>query len=196
MSWLAISELVGQHVLLKPLEENHKAALLAAAADGNLWDLWYTGVPSAATIDAYIAQAFNERQLERAWPLVVVHKASGRIIGTTRYCNGDADNHRLEIGFTWYSKSFQRTAVNTECKYLLLQFAFENIQAIAVEFRTHWHNQVSRAAIARLGAKQDGVLRQHQVSAGGVYRDTVVFSILNTEWPAVKQSLEFRLRRN
>jgi RimJ/RimL family protein N-acetyltransferase len=99
----------------------------------------------------------------------------------------------VEIGYTWYSESYQRTSVNTECKYLLLSHAFEKLEAIAVELRTHWHNHKSRTAIARLGAKQDGVLRNHTKSADGIYRDTVVFSIINLEWPAVKKSLEFKL---
>jgi RimJ/RimL family protein N-acetyltransferase len=126
-------------------------------------------------------------------PFIVRDKESNKIVGCTRYFNVDEVNHRLEIGYTWYAESVQRTSVNTECKYLLLSHAFEKLDAIAVEFRTHWHNHKSRAAIARLGAKQDGVLRNHQRSADGIYRDTVVFSIINLEWPAVKKSLEFKL---
>jgi RimJ/RimL family protein N-acetyltransferase len=128
-------------------------------------------------------------------PFVVREKETGKVIGSTRYCNVDEVNQRLEIGYTWYAKSYQRTSVNTECKYLLLTHAFEKLDAIAVEFRTHWHNHASRAAIARLGAKLDGVLRNHQKSADGVYRDTVVFSIINLEWPVVKKSLEYKLSK-
>jgi len=128
-------------------------------------------------------------------PFIIRDKESNKIIGCTRYFNVDEVNQRLEIGHTWYSESFQRTAANTESKYLLLTHAFEKLNAIAVEFRTHWHNHKSRAAIARLGAKQDGVLRNHTKSADGIYRDTVVFSIIDLEWPAVKQSLQFKLNR-
>ena len=128
-------------------------------------------------------------------PFVVREKATNKIIGSTRYCNTDEVHQRVEIGYTWYSQSYQRTAMNTECKYLLLSHAFEKLDAIAVEFRTHWHNHKSRAAIARLGAKQDGVLRNHQKSPDGIYRDTVVFSIINLEWPAVKRSLLFKLSK-
>lgn len=123
----------------------------------------------------------------------VIDNATQKIIGSTRYCNADAINKRIEIGYTWYAKSFQRTGINTECKYLLLTHAFETLNVIAVEFRTHWHNQASRTAIARLGAKQDGVLRNHQKSAEGVYRDTVVFSIIDLEWSAVKTNLQFKM---
>ncbi len=122
-------------------------------------------------------------------------RASGEIVGCTRYFNVDASNRRLEIGHTWYAKRAQRTAVNTECKLLLLTHAFEKLRCIAVEFRTHWFNQASRAAIARLGAKQDAVLRNHQISPDGSYRDTVVFSIIEGEWPAVKQHLRYQLER-
>lgn len=118
-----------------------------------------------------------------------------RIIGSTRFLNADPDNRRLEIGNTWYAQSLQRTPVNTECKLLLLSHAFEQLHSIAVEFRTHWHNHASSQAIARLGARQDGVLRNHQIDADGLYRDTVVFSILESEWPVVKKSLTTRLER-
>ena len=115
---------------------------------------------------------------------------------TNLIINIDSKNRRLEIGYTWYAKRFQRTGVNTECKKLLLSYAFETLNVIAVEFRTHWHNQASRNAIARLGAKQDGVLRNHQIMADGCVRDTVVFSIIDGEWPMVKRSLEFKLEKS
>jgi len=126
-------------------------------------------------------------------PFVVIDNDNGKIIGATRFCNASADSRRVEIGYTWYSTSYQRTSVNTECKLLLLTYAFEALDAIAVEFRTHWHNEKSRKAITRLGAKQDGVLRNHSIQADGAYRDTVVFSIINLEWPTVKKSLQFKL---
>ena len=121
--------------------------------------------------------------------------ATGAVVGSTRYFNVDVANRRLEIGHTWYARRAQRTPVNTECKLLLLTHAFEKLGCIAVEFRTHWFNQASRAAIARLGAKQDGVLRNHQLGADGAKRDTVVFSIIDGEWPAVKKHLTFQLER-
>jgi RimJ/RimL family protein N-acetyltransferase len=169
--------------------------LVEAASDGELWRLWYTAIPSAATIDQYIDSALIEQQHGRALPFVVVDQHSGAVLGSTRFCNASPADKRVEIGHPWYAKSAQRSAVNTECKQLLLTHAFEVLDSIAVEFRTHWHNHASRAAIARLGAKQDGVLRHHQRSADGCYRDTVVFSIIDSEWPTVKQSLAFNLDR-
>ena len=130
-----------------------------------------------------------------AMPFVVRDKLRGDIVGSTRYFNVDAANRRLEIGHTWYARRAQRTAINTECKLLLLTYAFETLQCIAVEFRTHWFNHRSREAILRLGAKQDGVLRNHQVLPDGSKRDTVVFSIIDGEWPAVKAHLRALLER-
>ena len=191
--WLKEIELESSSVKLLPLREDHAEAMVEAASDGNLWELWFTGVPNKERITAYLAYAFDAKEKGTALPFVVVDKVSNKIIGSTRYCNADLENNRVEIGYTWYAKSFQRTSVNTECKLLLLTHAFEKLNAIAVEFRTHWHNQASRAAIARLGAKQDGVLRNHQKSTDGVYRDTVVFSIIDHEWPAVKTNLVSKL---
>lgn len=191
--WLYGITLPGTLVTLVPLKPDHAPALCQAASDGELWNLWYTSVPSSKTIDAYLNQAFNDQEAGRALPFAVVDNATRKIIGTTRYCNADNLNHRVEIGYTWYAKSFQKTGVNTECKYLLLTHAFETLNAIAVEFRTHWHNHASRAAIARLGAKQDGILRNHQKTAEGIYRDTVVFSIIDQEWPTVKKSLKHKM---
>ncbi|WP_045964002.1 GNAT family N-acetyltransferase [Vibrio nigripulchritudo] len=180
-------------IKLVPLSEAHLSELVLAATDGELWKLWFTSVPSKENINEYISNALEQKSKGLALPFVVVEKSSGKVIGSTRFCNADSVNKRVEVGYTWYSKSFQRTSVNTECKLLLLKHAFETLDAIAVEFRTSWHNQASRAAIARLGAKQDGVLRNHQKLANGGYRDTVVFSIINTEWLSVKESLEFKL---
>ena len=159
------------------------------------WELWYTQVPSAETVDAYVDYALSEQAAGRALPFVVVEKTSGEVIGTTRLCNADTANKRLEIGYTWYASRVQRSAINSQCKLALLAHAFEQLGAIAVEFRTHWHNQASRAAIARLGAKQDGVLRSHRLDPDGALRDTVVFSILDSEWPTVRKSLQFKLAR-
>lgn len=191
--WLQKLELVGEKVRLIPLERTHRADLLEAAADGQLWNLWFTSVPSEEKIDAYLDFSFSEMEAGRALPFVVIDNASDKIIGSTRYCNADDKNRRLEIGYTWYAKQAQRTGINTEAKYLLLTHAFEKLDCIAVEFRTHWYNTASRNAIARLGAKQDGVLRNHRIGENGVVRDTVVFSIIASEWKAVKQSLEFKM---
>ena len=193
--YLIETELQAGEVLLRPLRIADKPALLADEADGNLSQLWYTSVPNAASIEQYLDSALNDQQRGVALPFAVIHQATGKLIGSTRYCNADPLNRRLEIGHTWYAKSYQRTAVNTQTKLLLLSYAFESLQSIAVEFRTHWHNHASRAAIARLGAKQDGVLRHHSVDAQGRFRDTVVFSIIQAEWPCVKQALEYKLQR-
>jgi len=194
-NWLKEITLEGNLVRLIPLKAEYKSALLEASADGELWNLWFTGVPSKDSIDAYLEYAFSEQAAGRALAFAVVDKQTQKIIGSTRYCNADTLNHRVEIGYTWYAKSYQRTGVNTECKYLLLKHAFENLNAIAVEFRTHWHNHASRAAIARLGAKQDGILRNHQKNSEGIYRDTVVFSIIDQEWLTVKKGLEYKMEK-
>jgi RimJ/RimL family protein N-acetyltransferase len=185
----------GRRATLEPLAREHEDALRRAAADGELWRLWYTSVPSPEKTTAYIDTALGMRENLGAMPFVVRASATGEIVGCTRYFHVDAQNRRLEIGYTWYAKSVQRTAINTECKLLLLTHAFETLKCIAVEFRTHWFNHASREAIARLGAKQDGVLRNHQISPDGSYRDTVVFSIIESEWPAVKRHLRFLLER-
>jgi N-acetyltransferase len=195
MSWIGPVNLRGKHVQLEPLQLDHVADLQVAVADGELWTLWYTSVPSPDATLAYVQTALAMRDAATAMPFVVRSLATAKIIGSTRYCNIDSSNQRLEIGYTWYAKSVQRSAVNTECKLLLLQHAFEKMDAIAVEFRTHFFNQASRTAILRLGAKQDGILRSHQRNADGVVRDSVVYSIIHSEWPAVKQHLGFQLAR-
>lgn len=183
----------GVHATLEPLAAGHASALAKAAADGELWRLWYTSVPAPGCEDAYVAAALDMREHAHAMPFVVRDNASGEVVGCTRYFNVEPANRRLEIGYTWYAKRVQRTPLNTECKLLLLTHAFETLQCIAVEFRTHWFNFASRAAIARLGAKQDGVLRNHQIAADGSRRDTVVFSIIESEWPAVRAHLRYQL---
>lgn len=195
--WIAPVTLQGREVALEPLRPDHADALRAVAADGELWRLWYTTVPRAEDTEAYIATALALAAQGSATPLVVRRlDRDGRpaeVVGCTRYMNIDAKNRRCEIGSTFYAKSVQRSAVNTETKLLLLTHAFETLGAIAVEFRTHYMNQASRAAIARLGAKQDGILRNHQIMPDGSYRDTVVFSIVAAEWPAVRNNLRFKL---
>ena len=185
----------GRHATVEPLASAHEDDVRRAAADGELWRLWYTSVPSPEKTPAWLATALSMREDLGAMPFVVRDNASGEVVGSTRYFNVDAANRRLEIGHTWYAQRAQRTAINTECKLLLLAHAFEQLGCIAVEFRTHWFNHASRAAIARLGAKQDGVLRNHQLMPDGSRRDTVVFSIIDAEWPAVKRHLGFLLDR-
>jgi N-acetyltransferase len=186
--------LEGEHVLLEPLTTDHVDALVAAASDGRLWELWYTSVPSpegmAAAVDALLA----EQAVGTRVPFVV-RRPGGAVIGATTYLNIEADVPRLEIGSTWTAASAQRTAVNTESKLLLLGHAFETLGCLAVEFRTHWHNRQSRAAIERLGARLDGVLRNHRRLPDGSLRDTVVYSITDREWPAVRTGLRARLAR-
>ena len=190
--WIEPTWLEGEHVALSPLAGEHAPALADAVSDGRLWELWYTFVPAPDAVRDYIAAAETENAAG-GLAFAVRDKASDTVIGSTRFCHVNETNRRLEIGYTWYAKRFQRSAVNTECKRLMLAHAFEQLGAIAVEFRTHWHNRGSRAAITRLGAKQDGVLRNDQISADGIYRDTVVFSIIDLEWPAVRQNLDFQL---
>ncbi len=192
--WLQLANLRGERVALEPLQAQHADALRAAAADGELWKLWYTSVPAPDAVDAYIATALAEREAGASLPFVV-RDASGDIVGSTRYCHVDAAHRRVEIGYTWYAQRVQRTGLNTEAKLLLLRHAFETLDCIAVEFRTNWSNQRSRTAIARLGAKQDGVLRSHMLMPDGSLRDTVVFSIIAAEWPAVRRHLQFLLER-
>ncbi|MFM1991469.1 MAG: hypothetical protein RJA99_4426 [Pseudomonadota bacterium] len=187
--------LQGEHVRLEPLTAEHAAALVEAIADGGLDALWYTIVPAPASIDTWIAAALAQQGAGRALPFVVRRLRDGRIVGATRYMNVEEAQRRLEIGTTFYSASVQRSALNTECKRLLLRHAFETLGCLAVEFRTHWFNQRSREAIAKLGAKQDGVLRNHQRLPDGSLRDTVVFSIIDSEWPAVARHLGFRQAR-
>jgi RimJ/RimL family protein N-acetyltransferase len=192
--WIDPVTLERDHVALRPLTVEDATALAAAAADGELWQLWYTSVPTPDGAPAYVAAALERQETRGELPFAVVRAADGVVVGTTRFCNPFPSDRRLEIGYTWYAASAQRTAVNTEAKYLLLTHAFEVLHAIAVEFRTHWLNHQSRRAIERLGAKQDGVLRNHRIMPDGSYRDTVVYSIIESEWPAVKRGLEYRLR--
>ncbi|MFT4050856.1 MAG: GNAT family protein [Microbacterium sp.] len=181
------------HVRLEPLDDAHSGDLDQARA--GLEYAWYTSVPGSAagSVPEEIAWRLAERDAGRMNPFAVV--ASGRAVGMTTLCNIDQPNRHVEIGYTWLSPAVQRTAVNTAAKLLLLGHAFEACEAIAVEFRTHWHNRQSRAAIERLGAKLDGVLRNHRLGPGGALRDTVVYSILPHEWPAVRLGLQARLAR-
>jgi N-acetyltransferase len=193
--WMEPVTLKGELVTLEPLATSHSDELARAAADGELWKLWYTSVPKPEGTAAYIATALEWRDTIESMPFVVRRNSDNAIVGCTRYFNVDPVNRRLEVGYTWYAKSVQRTSLNTEAKLLLLSHAFDKLLCIAVEFRTHWMNHASRTAIARLGAKQDGVLRHHVLGPDGTLRDTVVFSIIAPEWPTVRRHLLFKLDR-
>ncbi|GIU42755.1 GNAT family N-acetyltransferase [Shewanella algidipiscicola] len=185
--------LQGERVVLEPMTQAHVAALSLAVSDGELWTLWYANVPHPDEMNAYVTQAMADEQRGEALAFAVRDTLSGHIVGATRIMNWEQAHRRLEIGHTWYSKSAQRSGINTEAKYLLLKYAFETLAVMAVEFRTHWHNQASREAIARLGAKQDGVLRNHRLLKDGTVRDTVVYSIIDSEWPGVQRQLRQRM---
>ena len=192
--------LTGQHVRLAPLSAAHHDELVAAVRDGQLWQLWYTAIPTPEGMAAEITRRLNLQSQGSMTPFAVIDPASGRAVGMTTYMNIDAANRRVEIGSTWYRRSVQRGALNTEAKRLLLSHAFENLHCIAVEFRTHFFNHQSRRAIERLGAKLDGILRSHQINnhplAQGALRDTCVYSILASEWPSVKTHLDYQLQRH
>jgi RimJ/RimL family protein N-acetyltransferase len=191
--FIAPITLRGRHASLEPLSAAHHDDLVEATRDGELWKLWYTAVPSPEGMHAEIERRLALQQAGSMLPWTVRSLATGKIVGMTTFMNIDAKYRRVEIGSTWYAKSAQRTPLNTECKLMLLTHAFESLACIAVEFRTGFFNHASRRAIERLGAKQDGILRSHQLYADGSLRDTVVFSIVAAEWPAVKQHLEFKL---
>ncbi len=190
--WLKNEALAGRVAVLEPISEQHIEPLKDAVSDGESWKLWYANVPTSEEMAGYVQQAIADCQ-QGAVAYAVRAVASGKIVGSTRYYNVDERNRRANIGYTWYADSAKRTAINTECKLLLLSNLFENANAIAAEFRTHYFNLNSRAAIERLGAKQDGILRNHIIMKDGSYRDTVVYSIIASEWPAVKQNLLSKL---
>jgi RimJ/RimL family protein N-acetyltransferase len=187
--------LEGQQVRLEPLTMAHEEALVAAAGDGELWNSRVTIVGTRDTMAAYIEAALRGQADGNELPFVIIRKASNRVAGTTRFYDIKPDDRRVAIGYTWLSASAQRTAVNTECKLLLLEHAFENWRCNRVELLTDVLNQQSRAAILRLGAKEEGILRSHMVMPGGRVRDSVVFSIVATEWPEVKARLATKLGR-
>lgn len=190
--------LEGKFARLEPLTADHHGGLSEALEDGELWNLWYTSVPHPEQLSTEIERRLMLQSQQQMLAFTVIDRSTEKPVGMTTFMNIDVNNHRLEIGYTWYAKSVQRTAINTECKYLLLQYAFEVLCANAVEFRTHFFNQTSRKAIERLGAKLDGILRSHMVSydesGNKVHRDTCVYSIIASEWPAVKQHLGFKLQ--
>ena len=192
-AWRDTPVLTGRHVTLRPLTPSDAPALAAAAADGDLTELFFTNASGLTDPDAFVAAALKERDFGRALPFVV-ETPEGRVVGMTRFMRMHEAHRRVEIGGTFYARSVQRTGVNTEAKLLLLTHAFEVLGCNAVQIRTDWFNKRSQAAIERLGAKRDGVLRSHQVMNGRV-RDIVVYSIIAGEWPGVRTNIEFLLRR-
>jgi RimJ/RimL family protein N-acetyltransferase len=192
-SALAPLTLEGRLVKLEPLSPSHVEDLVIAVHDGELWKLWYTSVPRPESMMHEIERRLELQAKGSMLPFAIRRKDTGAICGMTTYMNIDAQHNRVEIGSTWYAKSAQRTAINTEAKFLLLRHAFEDCGCIAVEFRTHFLNRQSRAAIERLGAKQDGILRNHMRMPDGSFRDTVVYSIIESEWPMVRRNLQHRL---
>ncbi|MEP4768547.1 MAG: GNAT family protein [Roseibium sp.] len=194
MPWPFPVTLSGKHATLVPLSQDHAADLTKAVLDGELWKLWYTTIPSPDGVKAEIDRRLGLQASGSMLPFAIL-TPDGKAVGMTTFMNIDAANKRVEIGSTWNRKSVQRSSLNTECKLMLLTHAFEDLNCIAVEFRTHFMNRQSRTAIERLGAKFDGVLRSHMKMADGTLRDTAVYSILPHEWPAVKTSLRFKLEQ-
>lgn len=194
-TWLDLPVLSGQHVRLEPMHEGHADGMRRALAGDELSRLWFTNVPTAEGVDRYLGASLEARDNGEALPFVVLDR-DGELVGSTRFYRLEPGVPSLCIGYTWYVPRVQRTAVNTEAKQLLLAHAFEVLGCISVCFETSTMNEKSRAAIARLGARQDGILRNHKRHADGSVRDTVVFSIIDSEWPGVKQHLQARLQAN
>ncbi len=194
MAFLHPVTLSGRHATLAPLSMAHLDGLVEAARDGELWKLWYTFIPKPELMAAEIERRLSLLAKDSMLPFTVCD-AAGRIAGMTTYMNVDGTNRRVEIGSTWYAQRVQRSPLNTECKLMLLAHAFDTLDCIAVEFRTHRLNTPSRRAIERLGAQFDGMLRSHQISPNGSLRDTAVYSIIAAEWPTVRAHLQFQLDR-
>jgi len=195
MPWPQPVTLRSQRVNLEPLDRRHCDDLVEAVKDGALWTLWYTSVPPPEGMQAEIERRLALHAAGSMLPFAVIDNTTERAVGMTTYMNVDAIHRRVEVGSTWYRKSVQRTALNTQCKLMLLTHAFETLDCIAVEFRTHAFNHQSRKAIERLGAKLDGVLRNHQIASNGTLRDTYVYSIIASEWPTVKANLVWQTGR-
>lgn len=193
MPWPDPISLHGDSVFLEPLTLGRHDELVEAVQDGELWKLWYTFIPSPEQMKADIEKRLDQQKKGTMLPFAVIASDTGKAVGITTYLNIDAEAQRVEIGGTWYRKQVQRTSLNTECKLMLLTHAFENLSCIAVEFRTHFFNHQSRRAIERLGAKLDGVLRNHRRSSDGTLRDTCVYSIIASEWPTVRSHLRHQL---
>jgi len=195
MVWPVPVTLNGKIVTVVPLSRDHERDLVVAAGDGELHRLWYTTVPAPENVAAEIDRRLDLQAAGSMLPFAIIDKGSGRAVGMTTYMDVDALNRRVEIGSTWYAKSVQRTGINTECKFLMLRHAFEDLECNGVEFRTHYLNAQSRRAIERLGAKLDGILRQNRIMPNGTLRDTCVYSIIAPEWPTVKAHLVWQMEQ-
>jgi RimJ/RimL family protein N-acetyltransferase len=195
MPWPEPITLRGTHAILEPLSQTHHGDLVEAVQDGELWKLWFTVIPEPSQMKAEIERRLERQSKGGMLPFAVRDAGTGKVVGMTSYWNVDQAHWRVEIGGTWYRKSMQRTPLNTECKLLLLTHAFETLNCICVELRTHFFNHASRRAIERLGAKLDGVLRNNQVLPNGTLRDTCAYSIIVSEWPVVKGHLSWMLTR-
>lgn len=187
--------LTGPNVELQPMQPGHALGLLEAAADGQLWNSKVTVIPGPDTVEQYIANALQGRQAGTVLPFTIVQRETGRTLGSTRFWKIDRSNRKLEIGHTWLSESMQRTGINTEMKYLLLCHAFEVMQCVRVQFTTDELNEKSRAAILRIGATQEGIVRHERIMPDGRKRNSVRFSIIDSEWPEVKRLLQAKLLR-
>lgn len=194
MPFLEPVTLKGRHAILVPLSQEHHDDLVEAVNDGALWNLWYTFIPKPENMKAEIARRLALQEKGTMLPFAILD-TGGKAVGMTTFMDADAANRRVEIGSTWYRMAVQRTAMNTECKLMLLTHAFERMGCIAVEFRTHFLNRQSRNGIERLGAKLDGILRSHRIMPDGTLRDTVVYSIVASEWPTVKTHLSWQLAK-
>ncbi|HVK52972.1 MAG TPA: GNAT family protein [Pseudoxanthomonas sp.] len=194
-AWRQAPTLQGRHVRLEALRAEHADGLRAALAGDELGDIWYTNVPRVADVDSWLADVLAQ-QAQGKWLAFVVRDADGVIVGSTRFYGLEAGVPRVSIGYTWYAPRVQRTGLNSEAKLLLLGHAFDSLGCISVVLETSWFNHRSRTAIARLGAHQDGVLRNHRRHADGTVRDTVIFSILDNEWPAVRSNLLARMAQH
>lgn len=192
---IAVPTLAGTQVTLEPLQAAHAPALLQAAADGELWHSPVTVIPGPGTVDAYVATALAGRQAGTVMPFVIVQSASGRVVGSTRFWKIDRTHRKLEIGHTWLGRSAQRTGINIEAKFLLLRHAFEDMACVRVQFTTDELNTASRAAIARIGAQQEGIVRHERIMPDGRKRNSVRFSIIDSEWPAVRALLLQKMAR-
>jgi RimJ/RimL family protein N-acetyltransferase len=195
MPWPAPTTLRGTHAVLEPLSPEHHDDLVEAVRDGELWKLWYTVIPEPNKMQAEIDRRLERQAKGAMLPFAVKDTRTSKVVGMTSYWNVDEANRRVEIGGTWYRKSLQRTPLNTECKLLLLTHAFESLNCVCVELRTHFFNHDSRRAIERLGAKLDGILRNNQVLPNGTLRDTCAYSIIASEWQNVKTHLAWKLNQ-
>jgi len=195
MSFGLATTLENQYVRLEPLRESHADALADSVQEGELWRAWYTNVPAPRSMADAVNARIASGERGEIVPWAIIDHTSNRAIGMSSYLHLEPANRRLEIGSTWIGNAYHGTAINPAAKLLMLERAFDGLGCIAVEFRTHWHNRRSRAAIEKVGAKQDGVLRNHMILPNGSVRDTVVYSIIESEWPTVRFGLEERLKR-